>query len=162
MKRLYIMLLIVALFLSSAFILTPYASAHNPQSSAAHHRRVCESKVKHCPSWWQLNADLHKSARWAADVWDVSYDWIHNCAHGEGGHSVDIRIRGAAGEYYWWQYLWGTWEWMSNEAWKTARQLKMERPPLDYKRVSSPLGQAFTTAWAFSHGLSYHWFGRGC
>ena len=59
----------------------------------------------------------------------------------------------------WFQYLSGTWTWMSNQAWKDGRG---NRPPGSYKRIDSKLGQAYTTAWAFAHGHSGHWYGAGC
>lgn len=35
-------------------------------------------------------------------------------------------------------------------------------PPTRYKRIDSKLGQAWTAAWAFSHGRDHEWFGAGC
>jgi hypothetical protein len=126
------------------------------------------------PDWAALDKDVHKAIGYAAATWGVSATWMHSCAHSEGGHGrfVDNKpyIRTTVPRIYgdrwdgdgWFQYLSGTWAWMSNAAWKTGRLKGLVRPPIRYKRVDSPLGQAYTTAWAFSRGFSYHWYGSGC
>ena len=109
---------------------------------------------------------------WAAQRWGVSSSWLHACAHSEGGHGrfIDNKpyIRTTVPRLYgtrydgdgWWQYLTDTWTWMSNQAWKDGRG--GDRPPGRFRRIDSKLGQAYVTAWAFSRGLSYHWYGASC
>ena len=107
--------------------------------------------------------DVRKAIRWAAQEWDVSAVWLTACAASEGGLDATRIVYGAeppptGPDTGWFQFLPGTWAWMSNEAWKATEP----SPPPRYRRILSPVGQAYTAAWAFSHGLSYHWFGRGC
>jgi hypothetical protein len=82
---------------------------------------------------------------------------LTNCAADEGGTNPDHIAIGSAGEHGWWQYLPGTFEWMSNSAFQVRGH-----PPRVYRHRDSLLGQAWTTAWAFSEGYSYHWYGAGC
>jgi len=123
--------------------------------------------------WERLDSDFHKSLRAATTLWGVRYDWLHACAHSEGGHGPRILAPGGAtdaqmdvGTWYgsvgFFQFLDGTWRWMSNEAWKATRREKNLRIPWRYHDVRSVVGQTFTAAWAFAHGLSYHWYGRSC
>ena len=123
--------------------------------------RECDDAPRLC-YWRRLDGDFHKSLRAATRFWGVSYDWLHACAHSEGGHGPKF-VWGSdgAGSFGPFQYLSGTFAWMSNEAWKATRR-KGLRIPIGYKRIDSMVGQTWTAAWAFSHGLSYHWYGRGC
>jgi hypothetical protein len=97
-------------------------------------------------------------------VWNVDYDWLHNCAHSEGGHGTYIDSYGGNG---WFQFLPSTFIRMSSgqphNAWKDGYKLGPGfTPPTRYKKITSKLGQAWTAAWAFSHGRSGEWFGAGC
>lgn len=106
--------------------------------------------------WQRLDRDFHKALRHATRRFNVSYAWLHNCAHTEGGHGPAFPV-GAAGERGGFQYLAGTFEFMSRSAFQTRGH-----PPLRYRRIDSVVGQTWTTAWAFANGLSYHWHGRLC
>lgn len=131
--------------------------------------------------WRALDRDLHAALEWASKRWRVAYGWLHACAHGEGGHGrfvdnlpyIKTKVARIFGRRYdgdgWFQFLNSqhaggkpvrTWEWMSNAAWITGRG--GERPPGEYRRIDSKLGQSYTAAWAFAHGYSFHWFGKGC
>lgn len=112
---------------------------------------------RHDP-WQYRDRDLHAAIDWASKRWKVSASWLHACAHSEGGHGRFI-VNGH-GAHGWFQFLRGTWTWMSNAAWQAGRG--GARPPAKYKRIDSKLGQAYTAAWAFSRGYSYHWYGYGC
>lgn len=119
---------------------------------------VAEAKS---PSWRLLDSDIHPAIAYSAKTWGVSYSWLHNCAHSEGGHGRFVDTPGDGDG--WFQFLPGTWQWMSNAAWKAGHSLGPHKtPPTKYKQVTSRLGQAWTAAWAFKKGLSYHWYGSGC
>jgi len=112
------------------------------------------------PNWRVLDRDIHKAISYSSRTWHVSASWLHACAHSEGGHGRFIinSVRSSG----WFQFQPSTFTWMSNAAWKEGRKRGLVRPPLRYKRLDSRLGQAYTAGWAFSRGLSYHWYGRGC
>lgn len=122
---------------------------------------VAEAK----PSWRALDRDLHKAILYSADVWNVDYDWLHNCAHGEGGHGRFINSPGDGDG--WFQFLPDTWQRMAfgrpYNSWSDGYKLGPGfTPPTKYRQITSRLGQAWTAAWAFSKGLSREWFGDGC
>lgn len=106
----------------------------------------------------RLERSVPDAARWAATSWGVAASWLISCARSEGGLDAGHVAIGTHGDTGWWQFLSGTWTWMSNEAWKA----KKPSPPPRYRRITSPVGQAYTAAWAFSRGLSFHWYGTGC
>jgi hypothetical protein len=112
--------------------------------------------VKPAIDWERLERDFHKALRHAAGRFGVSFDWLHNCAHSEGGHGPAF-VWGSSGDYGPFQYLAGTFEFMSRSAFQTRGH-----PPMKYRDRGSIVGQTWTTAWAFSQGLSYHWYGSGC
>jgi hypothetical protein len=113
------------------------------------------------PNWSQLDKSIHTAIGYAARTWGVSYSWLHSCAHSEGGHGRFIDTPGDGDG--WFQFLPGTWTWMSNAAWKAGHKLGPHKtPPSRYRLVTSRLGQAWTAAWAFNAGYAYHWYGSGC
>lgn len=116
--------------------------------------------------WMARERDVVKAFIWAADTWNVDRQWILNCLDGEGGKNVNVIVHGAAGEIGWGQFLPGTFKWMSNGAWKA----RYPAPPPRFKSIYSPVGQAYTMAWAFSAGYQSpgwrpeapQWYGKGC
>ena len=116
---------------------------------------ACNDTLDH---YERLERSVPDAARWAAREWNVAASWLISCARSEGGLDAGHVAIGTHGDTGWWQFLHGTWTWMSNEAWKA----KKPSPPPRYRRITSPVGQAYTAAWAFAHGLSHHWFGAGC
>ena len=115
--------------------------------------------------------DVRKAIRWAAVEWGVSAGWLTACAASEGGLDATRIVYGAepppnGPDTGWFQFLPGTWAWMSNEAWKATEP----SPPPRYRRILSPVGQAYTAAWAFAHGyqtpgaqpIAPQWYGKGC
>lgn len=113
-----------------------------------------------------LEHDVPAAARWAAEEWGVDADWMIQCAESEGGTDADRLVHVPGDGWWWWQFLTGTWAWMSNAAWKAVKPA----PPPRYKRINSPVGQAYTVGWAFAHGyqtpgaqpIAPQWYGKGC
>lgn len=108
-------------------------------------------------NWERLNRSFPKAVAYSADRFRVSRSWLTSCAASEGGTNPGYIAVGSAGEHGWWQYLPGTFEFMSRSAFTVKGH-----PPRVYRDRDSLLGQAWTTAYAFSAGLSYHWYGSGC
>lgn len=148
--------------------LTRAGQAHRSPSSTYvqwaidqwHERKVkCQRYLDQHP-WALFERDLHKSAKKATLVWGISYNWIHSCMHGEGGHGPSFPV-GAAGEHGPMQFLSGTFWRMAPQAWKAYAKRGI-RIPKQYYDWDSTVGQVWTAAWAFAHGYSHEWFGRGC
>lgn len=114
----------------------------------------------------RLERSVPDAARWAAREWGVAASWLISCARSEGGLDAARIVVGTHGDTGWWQFLAGTWQWMSNAAWKAVKPA----PPPRYRRITSPVGQAYTAGWAFAHGyqtpgaqpIAPQWYGRGC
>lgn len=119
----------------------------------------------------RLERSVPGAARWAAERWNVDASWLISCAGSEGGLDASYVKLGATPppkgpDTGWWQFLPGTWAWMSNAAWKAV----YPPPPPRYKHIRSVVGQAYTAAWAFSEGyqspgwqpLAPQWYGKGC
>lgn len=109
------------------------------------------------PNWQAMDRSFPRALRYAAGRWGVSYQWLHACASSEGGTDPGYFAIGTHGDSGWFQFLPGTWAWMSNSAFQSRGA-----PPAAYRHIRSVVGQTYTAAWAFSRGLSYHWYGRGC
>lgn len=109
------------------------------------------------PNWQAMDRSFPKALRYAAGRWGVSYQWLYACAASEGGTNPGHFAIGTHGDSGWFQFLPGTWAWMSNSAFQSRGA-----PPAAYRHIRSVVGQTYTAAWAFSRGLSYHWYGRGC
>ena len=122
---------------------------------------------KSAARWERLDRDIHRATAFAADLFGVSYAWLHACMHSEGGHhGWPPNWAGAGGPF---QFLSGTFKGMSVPTWPelkpgsfTAARNKGAPVPLKYRNWYSDLGQALTAAYAFSRGYSYHWYGSGC
>lgn len=114
----------------------------------------------------RLERSVPDAARWAAREWGVAASWLISCARSEGGLDAARIVIGTHGDTGWWQFLSGTWLWMSNAAWKATEP----SPPPRYRRITSPVGQAYTAGWAFAHGyqtpgaqpIAPQWYGTGC
>lgn len=107
--------------------------------------------------WQALDRSFPKALRYASDRWGVSYSWLYACAASEGGTNPSYFAIGTHGDSGWFQFLPGTWAWMGRSAFQSRGA-----PPVAYRHIRSVVGQTYTAAWAFSRGLSYHWYGRGC
>ncbi len=46
------------------------------------------------------SGDFHKALRWGSVFFGESYDWIHACVHGEGGHGPRLVWNLGGGPYY--------------------------------------------------------------
>ena len=125
-----------------------YARWYGRANACADVRRQFEARER----------DVNKAIAWAGTYWNVDAGWLRACAASEGGTDATRVVIGTHNDTGWFQFLPGTWAWMSNAAWKAGDN----PPPPRYKHIESPVGQAYTAAWAFASGLSYHWFGRGC
>jgi hypothetical protein len=150
---------ITVLTLAAALALTPVASG-------SHGYREVQEQLQHpkLSTYQSLNRKFRKAVHYSGALWGVEVGWLYSCARSEGWDggkqfSWDNNWAGAAGP---WQYLSGTFDWMSNEAWKAAKKEHRVRLPMYLKKRDKIFGQAFTTGWAFSHGYSYHWYGAGC
>ena len=129
------------------------------------------------PKWAELDRNIHLSINYSAQTWGVSASWLRSCSATEGGHGRFVDnlpyLPGAVpgdtihGYRYdgdgWFQFLTSTWRRMSSAAWPAGYRLGPHKtPPTRYRKINSRLGQAWTAAWAFSHGRSGEWFGSGC
>ena len=105
---------------------------------------------------WELQEhDWHRALVTAAMRFGVSYGWLHDCNHGEGGHNryADNPISDATGTM---QFMPGTFYAYADDAFRAADV------PRRYLDIYSFVGQAYTSAYMFSRGLSSHWVGAGC
>lgn len=109
--------------------------------------------------WHRLERRFDLALRHASSFWHVSYRWLWACAASEGGTDPRRVAIGSAGDTGWFQFLPSTWRWMSSESWRAGGK---HSPPATYRRIDSVVGQTWTASWAFSRGLSFHWYGSGC
>lgn len=135
------------------------ARGASPARFAQRHPELARIFGNHWPgvNWAALERSFPAAAAHAGQRFGVSASWLSSCAASEGGRTPGHIAIGAAGEVGWFQYLAGTWAFMSRSAFQTRGA-----PPSPYRRITSIVGQTWTTAWAFSRGLSYHWHGSGC
>jgi len=113
------------------------------------------------PSWDRIDRDLHSAIRYFAAAQHVSYQWLHACIHSEGGHGPTSYPVGAAGEHGPSQFLPGTFSSFAPSAWADYRREGIH-VPARFRGWDSDTGQVAVHAWAFAHGLSWHWYGTGC
>ena len=113
--------------------------------------------------------DFHKALRFSTRFWGAPYACVHETVHREGGHGpAMIWNHQGSGAFGPGQFLKGTWDWMSREAFKQARARGLRFSPVLMGNRYAPsrndtlFGQAFTMAWAFAHGLNHHWAARAC
>jgi len=133
-------------------------------------RENIAAQVSARKTWRQLRRDFHKALSFSADFWVVSYAKLHACAHAEGGHGPHMAWNSqGSGAYGPLQYMVGTYQSFSNEAFKTAKRAGLKVPTNMMwggsrysSRSDTPFGQAFTTGWAFSVGLNSHWAAWPC
>jgi hypothetical protein len=106
-------------------------------------------------SWEAMENDWHHALSSAAARFGVSYSWLHSCNHSEGGHGMGWNHQGS-GAFGPMQFMSGTFYAYVDDAGRAADI------PARYQRWDSWVGQAYTAAYMFGHGLSSHWVGAGC
>jgi len=110
--------------------------------------------------WASLNQNFHQSLRLAASTFRVSYQWLHACAHSEGGHGF-IYSNSGSGAFGPFQFIRSTFYGNVGAAFQRAAA-RGTAIPIGYERWDSYLGQSFTAAYMFSIGESYEWTGAAC
>lgn len=127
------------------------------------HKRAVFWKA-HSWCWERLNTgNFDWMLERAAKKFNVSYSWIHNCAHDEGdthyrGFIMNSRGSGAGG---WMQFMSGTFYDNVGSAFLVIRGKGMP-VPLKFKYWTSKVGQAVTASYMFYRGWSSQWTGASC
>lgn len=109
------------------------------------------------------NRDFHLALKLASKHYNVSYSWLHACAHSEG--HIDGRRPGynqkdpfimnhqGSGAGGWMQFMESTF----------YGNIHGANPiPLKYRKWNNRVGQAYVAAYMFKIGQSRQWAGAGC
>jgi hypothetical protein len=109
-----------------------------------------------------INADFDTSLRFASNLFNVSFSWLHGCAHAEGGHGRWVPNSSGSGAGGWMQFMSGTFYGNVDSAFYAANRRLAHNIPAQYKSWYSRLGQAVTAAYMFRIGQSGQWTGAAC
>jgi hypothetical protein len=109
-----------------------------------------------------IDTDFHSSARFATNLFNISYSWLHGCAHAEGGDGRWVSNTQGSGAGGWMQFMSGTFYGNVDNAFASANAKLARNIPARYKSWYSRLGQAVTAAYMFRIGQSGQWTGAAC
>jgi hypothetical protein len=105
--------------------------------------------------------DWYTAVRIVQRVWPGTEGWLRSCSASEGGSGAFVMNRQGSGAGGWLQFMSGTFYGHIGAAVAEARSRGFDIPVMA-RSWGSPLGQAATGAYMYSHGMSYHWVGAGC